>query len=228
MRSAADDALLAGVATGDESSTVAFVRRYQHRVYGLALGVLGDTAAAEEVAQEALLRVWRHAATYDARRGSVTTWVLTITRHLAIDALRARRSTPVAPDDPVFVSLVSPDRPADELAAAGDARPALRRALAALPVEQRRALVLAAIYGRTAAEISQVEAVPLGTAKTRIRTALIKVRQLLAEAGMAEDRPADDRQPSDRMAAAADPGPAGQTIPGAAARAPTPPEEDHP
>jgi RNA polymerase sigma-70 factor (ECF subfamily) len=158
---------------------VAFVRRYQQRIYGLAVTMLGDAALAEEVAQEAMVRVWRHAPAYDARRGSVTTWVLTITRNLAIDALRARRSTPVDPDDPAIVGLVSQERPPEELAVAGEMRPALRRALATLPPEQRRALVMAAVYGRTAAEISEAEGVPLGTAKTRIRTALMKVRQTL-------------------------------------------------
>ena len=77
-----DEALLAGVAQGDDEASVAFVRRYQKRVFGLAYSMIGDTAAAEEVTQEALIRVWRHAPVFDARRGSVTTWVLTITRNL--------------------------------------------------------------------------------------------------------------------------------------------------
>ena len=89
-----DEALLAGMAVGDQSAAVAFVRRYQRRVFGLAHSMTGDVGVAEDVAQEALIRVWRHAPVFDPRRGSVTSWVLTITRNLTIDALRLRRATP--------------------------------------------------------------------------------------------------------------------------------------
>ena len=81
-----DDALLAAFAVGDPDAGAQFVRRYQRRVFGLALAVLGDRDAASDVAQEAFVRVWRHAAVFDARRGNVSTWLLTITRNLALDA----------------------------------------------------------------------------------------------------------------------------------------------
>ena len=102
-----DEALLAGVALGDDAAVVAFVRRYQKRVFGLAYSILGDVGASEEVAQEALIRVWRHAPVFDARRGSVTTWVLTITRNLSIDALRLRRAVPTDPGEFMAQGLVS-------------------------------------------------------------------------------------------------------------------------
>ena len=93
-----DEALLAGMAHGDEQAGLAFVRRYQGRVFGLALSMLGDPGLAEDVAQEALVRAWRHAPVYDPRRGAVSTWVLTIGRNLTIDALahapRASRPIP--------------------------------------------------------------------------------------------------------------------------------------
>src|ERR1700728_1764506 len=89
-----DEALLAGIAVGEQSAAVAFVRRYQRRVFGLAYSMTSDAGVAEEVAQEALIRVWRHAPVFDRRRGSVTSWVLTITRNLAIDALRTPRGVP--------------------------------------------------------------------------------------------------------------------------------------
>ena len=95
---ASDEALLAGMAIGDEGAGVAFVRRYQRRVYGLAVGLVGDHALAEDIAQEALLRAWRHAPVFDPRRASVATWVLTITRNLAVDALRLRRAVPTDPE----------------------------------------------------------------------------------------------------------------------------------
>ncbi len=81
-----DEALLAGMAVGDQSAAVTFTRRYQRRVFGLAYSMTSDAGLAEDVAQEAMVRVWRHAPVFDPRRGSVTSWVLTITRNLAIDA----------------------------------------------------------------------------------------------------------------------------------------------
>ncbi len=182
-----DEALLAGVAHGDEEALVAFVRRYQKRVFGLALSLIGDASAAEEVAQEALIRVWRHAPVFDARRGSVTTWVLTITRNLSIDALRLRRAVPTDPDDFLAQGLISSEGLPEESALAGDSVPALRTALAALPIEQRRALVLAAVYGRTAAEISESESIPLGTAKTRIRAGMSKLRATMTSQAIREE-----------------------------------------
>jgi RNA polymerase sigma-70 factor (ECF subfamily) len=176
-----DEALLAGMATGDERAATELVRRYQGRVYGLAYSVLGESAGAEEVAQEALLRVWRHAAVFDPRRGAVSTWVLTITRNLAIDALRLRRATPVDPDTFSAVPTPAGERTPEDAAMSADGVPAVRAALAALPHEQRRAVVLAAVYGKTAAEISESERIPLGTAKTRIRAGLLKLRAALVD-----------------------------------------------
>ena len=74
--SPSDEALLSGLGQGDPVAGTTFVRRYQGRVYGLARSIVGDPTQAEEVAQEALIRAWRHAGSYDARRGSVSTWVL--------------------------------------------------------------------------------------------------------------------------------------------------------
>jgi RNA polymerase sigma factor (sigma-70 family) len=175
-----DEALLAGMAVGDEQAGVAFVRRYQRRVFGLALGILGDPSLAEDVAQEALIRVWRHAPVYDARRGGVTTWVLTITRNLAIDALRLRRAVPTDPDELLSMGALSTERDPEAAAVTGDTLTRVRAALDTLPAPQRRALVLAALYGRTAAEIGVAESIPLGTAKTRIRGGLMKLRAAMA------------------------------------------------
>ncbi len=177
--SRSDEALLSAMAMGDEAAGVAFIRRYQRRVFGLALSILQDASLAEDVAQEALVRVWRHSAVYDVRRASVTTWVLTITRNLSIDALRMRRATPVDPNDFLAFGLVSDEPGPDAVAERRDATAAVRTALAGIPAEQRRALMLSAFYGLTAAEISESESIPLGTAKTRIRSGLAKVRDAL-------------------------------------------------
>jgi RNA polymerase sigma factor (sigma-70 family) len=174
-----DETLLAGMALGDETAAVTFVRRYQRRVYGLAMSMLGDAHAAEDVAQEALVRAWRHAQVFDTRRGSAATWVLAITRNLAIDALRVRRSTPMDPTRFLTLGSVSQEESPEEAVETLDTHPGIRAALAELPSEQRRALVLAVVYGLTAADVSERESIPLGTAKSRIRAGLQKLRDAL-------------------------------------------------
>jgi RNA polymerase sigma-70 factor (ECF subfamily) len=151
-------------------------------VYGLALSITRDRTLAEDVSQEAFLRAWKAAATYDPGRASVTTWLLTITRNTAIDAVRARRSTPVSPDlleDVVQETFAGPD-PAETAMHRLDSDRALQH-LAALHPTQARAVVLAVVGGCTAAEVSEHENIPLGTAKTRIRTGLMRVRAAMQE-----------------------------------------------
>ncbi len=110
-----DEALLAGFATGDPRTAAAFVRRFQGRVYGLALTIVRRPHIAEEVAQETFARVWRHADAYDERKGRVSTWLLSITRNLAIDITRMRRIDPVDPEVVAAeLSLREGSRPADE------------------------------------------------------------------------------------------------------------------
>jgi RNA polymerase sigma factor (sigma-70 family) len=175
-----DESLLAGFATGDARTAAAFVRRFQGRVYGLALTIVRQPALAEEVAQETFTRVYRHAGNYDARKGKVSTWLLSIARNLAIDVTRMRRLDPVDPEViAAEVSISSQSPAADEVAVQPDERDQLRAAIGELPDDQRRALVLAAYMGRTAREISDLDDVPLGTVKTRIRTAMLKLRDEL-------------------------------------------------
>jgi RNA polymerase sigma-70 factor (ECF subfamily) len=174
-----DEALVTGLALGDEEAATAFVRRFQARVFGLALTMVGDRAVAEEIAQETFLRAWRHAGAYDPRRGRVTTWLLSIARNVAIDHLRMRRTESIDPDElrrreSAMWAQVDAGEASGELID-------LREALATLPAEQRRALLLAALYGFTAREVAAIEGSPLGTAKTRIRSGLIKLRESLEE-----------------------------------------------
>ncbi|MFP5317564.1 MAG: RNA polymerase sigma factor [Acidimicrobiia bacterium] len=181
MRAAPDDALLAGYAVGDPDAAAAFIRRHQARVCGLARAIVCDTALAEDVAQEAFLRAWRHAPAYDARKGTVATWLLTITRNLAVDAVRMRKSQPVDPD--ILASLdMAAEGAGSSPASTAEAQVELARvrlALGGLSEGQRRALLLAALCGRTAREISEAEGIPVGTVKTRIRSGLLKLRDTL-------------------------------------------------
>jgi RNA polymerase sigma factor (sigma-70 family) len=176
-----DEVLLFGLGHGDPEAGITLVRRYQGRVYGLAHSIVGNSTQAEEVAQEALIRAWRHAHSYDPRRGSVSTWVLTITRNLAVDTLRRKGAQPADPRAAIFLDQPAHESMPEDAAIVTDETIRVRTALSRLPSEQRRALLLAAFYGYTAREISQAEAIPLGTAKTRVRRGLTKVRSLLRQ-----------------------------------------------
>ena len=179
MWAVSDDALLAGLASGDSEAATAFVARFQRRVYGLAFTMMGDSRAAEDVAQEAFVRAWRHAGAFDARRGSVVTWLLTITRNLAIDSMRVRRPVAVDPDTVFQMPIVATEPGPEQRAGQQEDAERLHAALAQLPEEQRRAIVLAGLLGHSAREVGELEGIPLGTAKTRIRTALMRLRTAL-------------------------------------------------
>jgi len=174
-----DEALLAGLAAGDRDASAAFVRRFQRRAYGLALTIVRDRGTAEDVAQEAFVRAWRYGASYDARRGTVLTWLLTIVRNVAVDRLRLKQPEPLDADLLASKLQLAGARASRDEHAGVIERDELRTALAALPDEQRRALLLAAYFGRTASEVGELETIPLGTAKTRIRTAMHRLRDVL-------------------------------------------------
>lgn len=173
-----DDALLAGLSAGGADVGLAFVRRFQRQVFGVALAVVGDPALAEDVAQQAFIRAWRAAPAFDPRRGSVRTWLTTITHNLAIDATRVRWATPLDPSDLVRLMGAGPDEP-EAWTMQQESASDLRAAIGGLPPEQGRAIVMAGVYGLTAQEVADAEGIPLGTAKTRIRSAMAKLRAAL-------------------------------------------------
>jgi RNA polymerase sigma factor (sigma-70 family) len=174
-----DESLLAGLGSGDQDLAAAFVRRFQARVFGLALAVTGDPQSAEEVAQETFMRAWRHSGAYDPRRGGVASWLLGIARNVALDTRRGGRVHPVDPSTLAGYPIPSTSPDPEERGILAHDAGRLWQALTSLPEQQRRALVLAAYYGRTATEVSRAEGIPVGTAKTRIRTAMLKLRAAL-------------------------------------------------
>ena len=172
-----DESLLAGLGAGDPVAATAFIRRFQSKVFGVALTILGDQRAAEDASQETFVRAWRHAGAFDPRRGGVATWLLTIARNVSIDMVRMQRVDPVDPN--IVVAMIEAHSAQDEQVddyALADEVSWLREALRSLPEDQKRALVLAAFFGRTTREIGELENVPQGTVKTRIRSALRKLR----------------------------------------------------
>jgi RNA polymerase sigma-70 factor, ECF subfamily len=165
------DALLAG----DEAAVRALYARFGRPVYTMGLRLLGTREAAEELTQDVFLTAWRKAARFDPSRGRLSTWLMTIAHNLAVD--RLRRETGVTRPHLVLVDEV-PDMPGarDEEALVME-RDAAVRALSSLSDAERRLLARAYFRGMTAREIAETDGIPLGTVKTRLRAALIKVRK---------------------------------------------------
>jgi len=189
MWTLSDEALLAGLGSGDPETAATFVNRFQRRVFGMTLSILRDRQAAEEAAQEAFVRAWRHAPTYDPRKGTVAAWLLMIARNVSINMLPSHRPYPVDPEallglqDPGSSQDAGPSQDRDgQLVPVSEP---MRQALMRLPAEQRRALVLVVFYGYTAREVSEQDGTPVGTVKTRIRAALMRLR---SELGVSDER----------------------------------------
>jgi RNA polymerase sigma-70 factor (ECF subfamily) len=161
-----------GLRSGDQSAMATLYDRYSSVVYAVALRVLGDAGAAEDVLQEVFLQLWRNPGAFDAARGSLGAWLAVITRNRAIDFLRKRR--PETDIEDVIVS-VAPD-----LAGEADRHRAaekVRGVLGTMPTAQRSALEMAYFEGLTHSEIAVRTGEPLGTIKTRIRAGLMALRK---------------------------------------------------
>ncbi len=157
--------------------------RHAAFVYGLALSMLGDASAAEELTQDVFLQCWQRWDQYDPARGSVRTFLATVTRSRAIDRIRrrGRRVPEVAWEE---FADTGPDP--DSLEDAVDDRLTMQRvraALGALPAPQRQALIMCYFGGMSAREIAQRLGDPLGTVKTRIRLGLMRLREVLDSRG---------------------------------------------
>lgn len=161
--------LVAEVARGDRAALRQLYERFGRRVLGVAAKVLGTAGEAEDVVQEVFLEVWHHASRFDAARGSVQSWILSIARHRAVD--RARRRKPVAEEDRMQTTATTEPSPL-EAAEATEARVRVQRALAELTIEQRKVIELAFFEGLTQSEIAARLGDPLGTVKGRVRAAM--------------------------------------------------------
>ena len=169
-----DAALLAQVERGDEQAMAALFDRYSKIVYSVALRVLRDPAAAEDVLQEIFMQVWRNPTSFTATRGSLGGWLAVVSRNRSIDALRRKRPTEQVEE----MALASNYNLADE-AERNSLMEKARGVIHLLPVEQRKTLEMAFFDGLTHSEIAEMTGDPLGTVKTRIRSGLTTLRKAL-------------------------------------------------
>jgi len=158
---------------GDQGAMADLYDRYSPVVYAVALRVLGDTGAAEDVQQDVFIQLWRNPSAFDSARGSLGAWLAVITRNRAIDALRKRK--PETDFEDVVLS-VAPDLAGD--ADRSRAAEKVRGALVGMPETQRRMLEMAYFEGLTHSEIAAKTGDALGTVKTRIRAGLISLRKV--------------------------------------------------
>lgn len=177
-----DVELLKAVAAGDEAALGQLYDRYRLILFGVLMRILNNREEAEDVLQEVFLQVWRRATDFDANRGKPFTWLVTLARSRGIDRLRALASRE-------RVAVMSVSEASEEVSdAATDAilseqRGIVNSALSQLPEEQKRPLMLAYFEGLTQSEIATQLGAPLGTVKTRMRSGMMKLRELLSARG---------------------------------------------
>jgi RNA polymerase sigma-70 factor (ECF subfamily) len=167
-----DQSLLALVRKGDEQAMASLFDRYSKVVYSVALRVLRDPAAAEDVLQEIFMQVWRNPDSFTSTRGSLGGWLAVVARNRSIDTLRRKRSADSV-DDVVLASSTN-------IASEVERNSLMERArgiIVTLPAEQRKTLEMAFFDGLTHSEIAELTGDPLGTVKTRIRSALLTLRK---------------------------------------------------
>jgi RNA polymerase sigma-70 factor (ECF subfamily) len=178
-----DTQLVTAMARGDERAAARLYDRHAAMVYGLALRITGERADAEDVVVEAFAQAWRDAARFDGVRGSVTGWLVTITRSRALDQMRARRRRQGTADQALQqdtpVAMGEGFRDAARLVEDTECAAAVAQALGELPPAQRTVIELAFFEGLTHPEVAARLREPLGTVKTRIRLGLLKLRDRL-------------------------------------------------
>jgi RNA polymerase sigma factor (sigma-70 family) len=164
-----DNLLLKGFCAGDEEYAEKFVQHFQRRLSWIAFRIVGDSGSAEDVVQVAFERAWRSGARFDSERGTHEAWMNSITRNAAVDWVRMKRAIPVDPSE-IYSSTSLGSCDLEDRDGTEEHGSAIRGALASLSTNVARSVVLAGALEMTAAEVAHYEHVPLGTAKSRIRT----------------------------------------------------------
>lgn len=174
-------AYLGRAGDGDQQAFAAFYDETSPIAYGLALRILGNAEDAGETVVDAYFQVWKHAAAFDPGRGTAVAWLTVLVRSRALDRLRARAARPRPPAEDYELDLLRDPAPnAEQSAESAQARERLRHALSSLLPEHRRLLTLAYFEGKSQSEIAAFCGAPLGTVKTRMRSALLQLRRLLS------------------------------------------------
>ena len=171
--------LLRLASRGDESAFAEFYDATSARAFGLAVRVLRDRAQAEEVTQEAYLECWRHSARFDAAKGSAISWLLTIVHRKAVDRVRSAEASGRRDEAYSHKEQTIEHDVTAEAATASLEATRVRSALAHLTLKQRQAVELAFLGGYTHTEVASMLDLPVGTAKTRIRDGLIRLRDTM-------------------------------------------------
>ncbi len=176
-----DEALLGAIAAGDRPSLQTFYSRHRVRVYRYVLRLIGDAAAAEDIASEVFLEVWRQADTFKAK-SRVSTWILGVARYKALSALRSR---PKAPIDERAANMIADDADDPEAMAERQERGMIvRKCLSKLSVIHREVLDLVYYHEKSVKEVAQIVGVPESTVKTRMFYARKRMETMLATAGV--------------------------------------------
>lgn len=173
--------LLGQIAARSEAALSQFYELTLSRVYGLALRITNDRAAAEEVTEDVYFQVWREAQRYDAARGAVLGWLLTVCRSRALDYLRRREPAELHPEPETLADPALDESDPQDLLLALQQKSKIAQAMAALSAQQRQLLALAFFRGLSHQEIAAHTGSPLGTVKSHIRQALLTLRKLLPE-----------------------------------------------
>jgi RNA polymerase sigma-70 factor, ECF subfamily len=189
-RSLRDGQLVELVAQKDAGALEALYERYGRAAYSLARRILTDETLAQDVVQEVFLSLWRDARRFDAGRGTVATYLLSMTHHRAVDVVRREENLRRwrTSDEGLELEPDPKARVEDEVEAS-ERRTEVRAALAELPAAQREALLLAYFGGYTQREVAALVGVPLGTVKTRMAAGMRKMKQALQDAGREEQHP---------------------------------------
>jgi RNA polymerase sigma-70 factor, ECF subfamily len=189
-RSLRDGQLVELVAQKDAGALEALYERYGRAAYSLARRILTDETLAQDVVQEVFLSLWRDARRFDAGRGTVATYLLSMTHHRAVDVVRREENLRRwrTSDEGLELEPDPKARVEDEVEAS-ERRTEVRAALAELPAAQREALLLAYFGGYTQREVAALVGVPLGTVKTRMAAGMRKMKEALQDAGREEQHP---------------------------------------
>ena len=175
-----DSALIERMMAGDEAALSTLYDRYSAMLFGMLMRILRDQQAAEEVLQDMFLQLWRNAAQFDAKRGSLPAWLMVIGRNRAISRLRGRRDREVLEEEEGdYANTFASGQNIEDEAVRAELARNISAALEQLPAEQKQAVELAYFEGMTQSEIANRTGTPLGTVKTRVRTAMQTLRQIL-------------------------------------------------